>query len=190
MNKNNIYFTANLNLSNNEIIASQQRLFSNIERMNNAIIRNWNSNVDDADTVYVLGNLAFLNPEIIEKLKGNIFLILGNHDTKFLDYYRGCKKIIGIENSSTITVDGQEIFLSYYPHLCWPCSEKNTWHLFGHFNNNEINVAIENKRTGLNGKRMNVATDLFDFNIVSYYIVNGEMSMLPDNFDYRICSKK
>jgi len=182
MNKNNVFFTGNLNLSNNEIIASNRR--------DNAIIRNWNSAIDDVDTIYVLGNLAFLNPEIVEKLKGNIFLITGNHDTKFLDYYRNSDKIIGIENQAMIEVESQKIFLSYYPHLTWPDSEFNSWHLYGHFNNTEINVAIGNERSGLSGKRMNVATDLFNFDIVSFYIVQGEMSMLPDNFDFKICNKK
>ena len=53
--------------------------------MNEAIIANWNSVVQEDDVVFVLGDLGFCGIEklrlLISQLKGNIFLIQGNHDS-------------------------------------------------------------------------------------------------------------
>lgn len=60
--------------------------FESIEEMNETIIKNWNSVVSNEDTVYVLGDffmghISTIEP-ILNRLKGKIILIRGNHDQK------------------------------------------------------------------------------------------------------------
>jgi calcineurin-like phosphoesterase family protein len=61
------------------------------------IIETWNSKVNPDDTVLHLGDFAFKNvAENIEKLNGNIILILGNHDGKGGEQkYKGLDAIKG-----------------------------------------------------------------------------------------------
>ena len=60
--------------------------FDSIEEMNETIIQNWNSVVKDEDIIYVLGDffmghISTIEP-ILNRLKGKIILIRGNHDQK------------------------------------------------------------------------------------------------------------
>jgi calcineurin-like phosphoesterase family protein len=67
----------------NSVIEIFKRPFSNSEQMNSTMIKNWNSVVKDEDTVFSLGDFAWLRDEMItyaNKLKGNKVFILGNHD--------------------------------------------------------------------------------------------------------------
>jgi len=61
------------------------------------IIDNWNAKVKPGETVLHLGDFAFKNvAESIEKLNGDIILILGNHDGKGTEQkYQGVEAIKG-----------------------------------------------------------------------------------------------
>lgn len=52
--------------------------------MNEGLIANWNSVVKDNDIVFDLGDFAFAPnskwKEILERLKGRHYLVLGNHE--------------------------------------------------------------------------------------------------------------
>ena len=65
---------------NNEMIITD----SDVERMNNDLIKNWNSVVKADDEVIVNGDFCLGNrknvPEIVSQLNGHKKLILGNHD--------------------------------------------------------------------------------------------------------------
>ena len=65
-----------------------QRGFEYIEHMNEYMIDQWNSKVRKNDEVVVLGDFSWGNAsqttEILDELKGKIYLIRGNHD-RFLD---------------------------------------------------------------------------------------------------------
>ena len=66
------------------ILGYCQRPFNTVEEMNETIIKNWNSVINNDDIVYVLGDFCFGNKtnliEITSQLKGRKILILGNHD--------------------------------------------------------------------------------------------------------------
>ena len=80
--------------------------FNSIEEMNETIMQNWNSVVNNEDTIYVLGDffmghISTIEP-ILNRLKGKIILIRGNHDQKnrrkifilgcFRYYYHYCSR--------------------------------------------------------------------------------------------------
>jgi len=81
-----IYFTSDLHLGHENIIDLSNRMFFSIERMDDTIIKNWNSIVRDEDVVYILGDFCFKRfSHYWKQLKGNKVLIKGNHDKKGLD---------------------------------------------------------------------------------------------------------
>ncbi len=66
------------------IIKYTNRPFKTVEEMNSFMIEQHNSLVSKADKVFILGDFALSNKEKTEKivrhLKGNLILIMGNHD--------------------------------------------------------------------------------------------------------------
>jgi calcineurin-like phosphoesterase family protein len=66
------------------------RPFANADLMNECLIRNWNSVVEDGHRVYLLGDVFCgggndrERAEVLWALKGNIHLIVGNHDEALL----------------------------------------------------------------------------------------------------------
>lgn len=86
-----IFFIADLHLGHQNIISYCNRPFESVEQMNEGLIRKWNQEVGQSDTVFFLGDFGFgSNEQIVEwgrRLKGNKTIILGNHDTKSPDVY-------------------------------------------------------------------------------------------------------
>lgn len=96
------FFIADTHFNHERIIPICKRPFSDVEEMNKKLIENWNSVVSDDDIVWVLGDyFYFPNPiksyapiaicrDITNKLNGIKNLIIGNHDTQDIDYYKSC----------------------------------------------------------------------------------------------------
>ncbi|MCQ2975524.1 MAG: hypothetical protein MJ211_12050 [Bacteroidales bacterium] len=74
------FFISDLHNMDQNIITYEHRPFNNVESMRDTIINNWNSKVNDNDSVFLLGDIG--NLEILNFLKGKISIILGNHDNK------------------------------------------------------------------------------------------------------------
>jgi calcineurin-like phosphoesterase family protein len=101
-----------------------------VDRMNEAMINNWNALVSPQDTVYLLGDLCFPKQDWqkwLDRLHGNIFWLRGNHDAK----------ISGRNYPSfmEINIEGQEITLCHYSMRVWKNSCHGAWCLFGHSHN-------------------------------------------------------
>lgn len=62
------------------------REFDSLEEHDETIVQNWNNTVSDSDKVYFLGDVIFGGEKpdysVLRRLKGKIFLIAGNHDTR------------------------------------------------------------------------------------------------------------
>lgn len=154
--KQNIWFTSDTHNFHKNIINFCHRPFNTVEEMNETIINNWNSCVKEDDVVFCLGDFCFGGSkdwnETLDKLNGKKYLIIGNHDEKNLKqgYF---KKFEQVSYMMHIYVDGQSIYLSHFPFLCYAGSyrEKHcVWNLFGHVHSNK-----KNKR-GLDNKRLAV----------------------------------
>lgn len=85
-----VYFIADTHFSEENIMMYENRPFKSVTEMNEELIVRWNQVVSEDDVVYVLGDLGAANQEafILEQLKGNKYLVKGNHDTKSNQYYR------------------------------------------------------------------------------------------------------
>ena len=76
------WITSDLHFNHANIIRYCNRPFKSVEEMNEALVNNWNRTVDEEDTVFFLGDLAFGHDPLswLELLKGHIVLIKGSHD--------------------------------------------------------------------------------------------------------------
>lgn len=79
-----IFFTSDLHFGHKNIIKFCNRPWDTTEEMDEALIANWNSVVGDNDIVFDLGDFAFATnrrwKDILERLNGRHYLILGNHE--------------------------------------------------------------------------------------------------------------
>lgn len=82
------WYTADTHFDHHNIIKYCKRPFDNVHEMNKYIIDEWNSTVDYDDIVFHLGDFASprcRDPrKYLEKLKGTIIFVKGNHDNKNL----------------------------------------------------------------------------------------------------------
>lgn len=89
-----IFFIADTHFGDENIIRYENRPFSTVYEMDNALISNWNKTVSNRDEVFLLGDFSMYNREksieIGKKLNGKKTLILGNHDIQSEQFYLDC----------------------------------------------------------------------------------------------------
>ena len=129
-----LFFTGDQHWHHARIIEYCQRPFANVDEMDEKLITNWNNVVGDDDIVFHLGDFAKGGSSewsrLLKRLKGKIYLILGNHDLKTIG--AGFSRLEGIAMQMIINVEGQIIYLNHYPFLCYGGAYRNTWQLFAH----------------------------------------------------------
>lgn len=72
------YFISDLHNMDKNIIVYEHRPFKNVHEMRETIINNINHIVMPNDRLFILGDIG--NPEILNYLKCEIVIIIGNHD--------------------------------------------------------------------------------------------------------------
>lgn len=109
------FFTSDTHFGHKAVIDYCKRPFATVEEMNAELIRRWNVVVKPGDTVFHLGDFAFLGSAatkaIIAQLNGEIVLIRGNHDHK---PHRFFKKVAP---SHSLQIGEFDVMLSHYPYL-------------------------------------------------------------------------
>ena len=107
--------------------------------MNEALVENYCKKVKNGDKVYFLGDIAFHRKglEIVKKLPGQKFLILGNHDQRFKKEFRDygfiwSKDTFELNVSGGMRRGGYTFWLSHYAHLTWNKRYHGSLHLYGH----------------------------------------------------------
>lgn len=92
-----IWVTSDQHFSHNNIIHYCQRPFKNVNEMKEKMIKIWNDHVSNNDYVLHLGDfilgrnkdISKINAkEIIQRLNGTKYLIIGNHDRFPKNFYR------------------------------------------------------------------------------------------------------
>lgn len=107
---------SDLHFDHSKILEYCQRPFETVDEMNEVLIKNWNSVINQDDIVYVLGDFCFGNKtrisEIVNLLNGRKILVLGNHDrlTKTAYYEAGFETV----TKSPLLVDA-DFILSHHP---------------------------------------------------------------------------
>jgi calcineurin-like phosphoesterase family protein len=136
-----IFFTADAHfyqpISNNIF----KRPFNDIEQMNETLIENWNSTVNNNDEIYILGDLMYEKATghnanyILEKLHGKKYLIKGNNDKFINDNEFNKKNLEWIRDYYVMEYDGLFIYLFHFPILVWENKLEGSIHLYGHMHN-------------------------------------------------------
>lgn len=136
-----IYVTSDTHFCHDKPFIYEPRGFSSIQEMNETLIENWNETVSKNDIVYVLGDF-FLGTDYdfikntVERLNGNIYLILGNHDTNAKwQFYTMLSNILSVKYADIIVYKKRQFYMSHYPTLTATLQsnpEKAIFNLFGH----------------------------------------------------------
>jgi len=129
---------------------AQNRPFSNLSDMHEAMVERWNSVVNPDDLVWHLGDVVFgaQNLWIVNRLNGRKNLVMGNHDHFHADVYKKYfQKIVGCATISP-TKDHRWI-LTHIPVHPYQLESRFTHNIHGHMHskaledNRYINVSCE-----------------------------------------------
>ena len=175
---NEVFFTSDTHFRHKNIIKYCNRPFLFVEKMNDELVRRWNSKIPNHGTVFHLGDFAFAKKELldnlIKQLNGRIIFLYGNHDKElrkllaespFKDLILGYDYLeIDIQDEE-MDLD-QKIILNHYPLQEWNFQAHGSWHLHGHSH-------------GLitpNMARIDVGVDLHNFTPLSYQEIKELMT--------------
>lgn len=175
-----LWFTSDTHFFHDNIVRFSGRPFANALEMNEELIRRWNDTVPEEGIVFHLGDFCFGGSkewnDVLYRLNGKIYLILGNHDMKNIKQgFMGRFEMV--TQQMTIRVGGQGIILNHNPFLCYGGSYRDVWQLFGHVHSGPLST------TGLDHPRLkmlfplqyDVGVDNNDFRPVSFAEVKAKI---------------
>lgn len=116
------------------------RPYESVGQMNQAMIASWNSAVAPEDTVYILGDVAFMSgydaAQIVTQLHGTKILVAGNHDRKTLKdvHFRNC--FASIHDYLEITHEKTLVVMFHYPIAEFNQQHRGAVHFHGHLHGN------------------------------------------------------
>ena len=165
----NTWFTADTHFNHSGIIRHCLRPFGCVEDMNEAIIVRWNDRVKPGDFVYHLGDFGWNKcDDIIRRLGGQKFLIVGSHDA---EGSRLKKYWCQITPMKSIKIGIQTVVLTHCAMRIWEKSHYGSWHLYGH----------SHGRSDPWGKSFDVGVDTHNFFPYSWDEVVEKMATLSEN---------
>lgn len=167
------FFTADLHLGHTNVLEYCNRPYANVNEMDESIIDKWNSVVTRGDTVFVVGDFAWNNPEYyLKRLNGTVILIAGGHDYRWMNKFH---LFYHVYDARTIQIHGQTIVMSHFCFRVWNKSHYNSWHLYGHSHGNLEPI----------GKSWDVGIDANNYGPpLSYDQIREIMANRPDNPNY------
>lgn len=117
-----VWFCSDWHFNHDKEFIWKDRGFNSVDEMNEEIVKRHNSVVAEDDDVYVLGDLCMsenieANKAFIERLNGNIHIVLGNHDTpKRIKMYESCKNVFEICGYATLRkYKKYSFYISHFP---------------------------------------------------------------------------
>lgn len=118
----NIFITSDTHFCHAQPFLYEPRGFENVDQMNAAIIKRWNSLVEPCDEVYVLGDLMLNNTEegleYFKLLNGFKHIIIGNHDLdRRIELYKKLPNTIVEGFAARYKFCGYNFYFTHYPTL-------------------------------------------------------------------------
>ena len=182
-----VFFTSDTHFTHANIIRFCSRPFKNVEEMDETMIANWNRVVSENDIVFHLGDFCMGGSSkwtnVLNRLNGKIYLIIGNHDMKNLK--QSCSdRFEKVAMQMYIEVDKQKIYLNHCPFLCYGGAYRDTWQLFGHVHTNKNNTGIDAPRLKmLFPTQYDVGVDNNNFTPVSFEQVKAIIQKQVEQFN-------
>jgi calcineurin-like phosphoesterase family protein len=126
------WFTADWHLGHERLMKVHcNRPFQTTEEMDEYIISHANEMIKPGDTLWLLGDFSWTNPEpYIKRLTCHPYLIPGNHDQRFMSRLERNMRVM--PPIVDITFDSQSITMCHYPMASWNRSCHGSWMLHGH----------------------------------------------------------
>jgi calcineurin-like phosphoesterase family protein len=130
------------------------RGFADVEQMNAHMIEQWNKKVRRNDEVVILGDFSFGKGEetnrILEQLNGQLYLIRGNHDDRYLTDRAFHRDRFGwIKDYDKMRDNNRGVVLSHYPIICYDGQyrrdakgDPKCYMLYGHVHNTYDEVLV------------------------------------------------
>ena len=134
------YYIADTHFGHENILKMCNRPFESIEEMDEAMISAWNERVSGNDTVFILGDMFFrcADPEsVLQRLRGKKRLIVGNHDSSWMDRVDMKRYFLSVDNFLEISDGSRGITLCHYPLLTWK-HKLRTFMIHGHIHNDTV----------------------------------------------------
>lgn len=168
----NHYFTSDTHYGHARVIEYSKRPFTNVDEMDEIMIERWNAVVRPGDLVYHLGDFAFTNAEraiaIARQLRGQKYLIFGNHDKRLRNDPKFLGNWIWAKDLTQIQIGDQRITLCHYAMRTWASAHHGAWQLYGHSHG----TLAENPHA----KSTDVGVDCWNFAPVSFDVLRERMA--------------
>ena len=141
------YYISDCHFFHRNVDAFDSRGFETMFQMHEEMMKKWNERIKDEDEVYIIGDFSFGKGvetwEILNKLRGKLILIEGNHDFHYLDDKEFVDTIFDdIVYYAEIKDSGRDVVLSHYPIFFYnhqfKADKENkplTYMLYGHVHN-------------------------------------------------------
>jgi calcineurin-like phosphoesterase family protein len=144
------FYISDTHFGHANILRFDNRPFSSVERMEEELVKLWNSVVSKGDTVYILGDFCWgKEPEwirILKRLNGGKVLIVGNHDITGSATLRSMFQ--DVKEYKEIRDNGRKVILCHYPIPCFKNHHYGAYHLYGHVHDTwEQQLVEDTKRT-------------------------------------------
>lgn len=138
------YVTSDIHFGHKNIMSfcpvTRARYNNDVEYMNEAMVKEWNEIVNPEDTVYILGDVAFMPAskaaETVKRLNGRKILIEGNHDKKALKDPSFNKCFAEIHPYLEVNYNGHKICMFHYPIAEFNQQHRGALHFHGHLHGN------------------------------------------------------
>lgn len=140
---------------NNMNTSMDSRGFESLEAMHEHMINRWNGKVRRGDDVVILGDFSIgkgeETGEILSRLNGNKFLIVGNHDKYLEDRKFDAKHFKWIKDYMEVSDNKRKVILSHYPIICYngqyrmdADGKPTAYMLYGHVHDSYDEVLVNN----------------------------------------------
>lgn len=148
------YFISDLHFYHESLLTRMDcRGFENCEKMHEYMIERWNQKVRPQDEVVILGDVSMergkKTSEILEKLNGRLYLVVGNHDNYLEDRRFDRDRFEWIKDYAVLHENKKKIVLSHYPVMCYDGQYRRdkegvpkTYMLYGHVHNTRDEILI------------------------------------------------
>lgn len=134
----NIWLTSDLHFNHDKDFIWAARGFSSVQEMNEEQIKRYNSLVTDEDTVYIAGDSMMgsdINAglELLRRLKGKKYLVIGNHDTDArIKAYKEYGIFEDVQFAYRLKVKSRTYLITHYPTITANGEDIRTVNLYGH----------------------------------------------------------
>jgi calcineurin-like phosphoesterase family protein len=173
---NNFWFTADTHFGHGNILAYDNRPFSDIKVHDTVLIGNWNEVVQKKDPIFFIGDFALTNihyaESILARLNGVKYFIRGNHDKHdMVKLYQKYGEYLG--EQIKIAINAQKMVLNHFAMLVWDESHRGSWQLHGHSHGG--------LKYPYKLKQLDVGINNWNYYPINFDSIKARMDAIPDS---------